>query len=161
MTKNSPDQWTIPFWLYIVPDKCIHFCVLAALKLLVGTSQHVFLHFFYKTVCYMVKIVKISSSSFKKNFHHQKALKKLHIRHYYDYLGFSNSCGIFVHFRTSAQEICAIFALFSHLKVEKLSNWLKNQDNHNNVLHVVFYELSDDASYYFNKRKWNYPIRTL
>ena len=30
----------------------------------------------------------------KNNFHDQKAGKKLYIRHYNDYLGFSNSCGV-------------------------------------------------------------------
>ena len=52
MTENSPHQGTIHFWLYIVPLDLIDFSVLAALKLLVGTSQHVFLHFFYKTVIF-------------------------------------------------------------------------------------------------------------
>ena len=54
-----------------------------------------------------------------------------------------------VYFYTSAQVFCAILAFFRSLNDQKLENRLKNRGDHLNVLYLVFYELSADASYFF------------
>ena len=53
------------------------------------------------------------------------------------------------YFYTSAQVFCAILAFFRRLKDQYLENRLKNRGGHLNVLYLIFYELSVDASYFF------------
>ena len=49
--KNPPHRGTIPFWLYIVPTDLVSvFLHVGNLQILIKTCQHVFLHFFYKTL---------------------------------------------------------------------------------------------------------------
>ena len=54
-------------------------------------------------------------------------------------------------FQTSAQEISAILG---HFLIEAAINQkrFENQGNHNDVLNVVSYKLSDDTSYFPNER---------
>ena len=66
------------------------FRMLFSLFFLVSFDQHVFLHFYYKTII-LPKIEKFQVRSFEKNLYHQKAYEKQHIRHYYGYPGFSCS----------------------------------------------------------------------
>ena len=54
----------------------------------------------------------------------------------------------FLIFQTSAQEIYGILTLFPILKQQYLKNRLKKQSKRNNVLYVVFYELSDHKIYF-------------
>ena len=89
----------------------MYFCVLAALKLLVGPSQHVFLHFCYETVI-VVKLVEISIRLLKNSFHHQKAREILYVRHYYDYPSFSNSCGVMSVWKRIFELVARKFAPF-------------------------------------------------
>ena len=64
--------------------------MLAALKFLVGSCQHVFLRYYYKN-CITVKKGDVSSSILEKNnLHQQKARKKLNIRHLNGHLDFSS-----------------------------------------------------------------------
>ena len=60
--------------------------MLATLKFLVGSCQHVFRRYYHKTVLLLKKVVFT-----KNNLHHQKAHKKLHIRHLNGHLNFSSS----------------------------------------------------------------------
>jgi hypothetical protein len=43
-------------------------------------------------------------------------------------------------------------------KRSQLNKSLKNQGNYNNVLYVICYEVSDDISYFSNKRTWNFTF---
>ena len=62
--------------------------MLAGLIFLVSFGQRVFLQFYYKTIM-LLKLANLQVY-LKNNFYHQKFHKKLHIRHYYGYPGFSS-----------------------------------------------------------------------
>ena len=63
--------------------------MLAALKFLVGSCQHVFLRCYYKTVLLSKKVI-FQVQFRKNNLHQQKARKKLNIRHLNGHLDFSS-----------------------------------------------------------------------
>ena len=64
--------------------------MLATLKFLVGSCQHAFLRYYYKTVL-LSKKGDISSSIHKQiKVHKEKARKELNIRHLSGHLDFSN-----------------------------------------------------------------------
>ena len=89
------------------------------LKFLVGSCQHVFRRYYYKTVL-LSKKVCLKFNFRKNNLHHQKARKKT------KYKTFKWSPQFFqflvsyerlkAYFYTSAQGFCAILALFRSLK---------------------------------------------
>ena len=63
--------------------------MLAALKFLVGSCQHVFLRYYHKTV--LLSKRRYFKFNFRKNnLHQQKARKKLNIRHLNGHLDFSS-----------------------------------------------------------------------
>ena len=65
--------------------------MLDALNFLVGSCQHVFLRYYYKTVLLSEKVVFQVQLYFRKNnLHQQKARKKLNIRHLNGHLYFSS-----------------------------------------------------------------------
>ena len=65
--------------------------MLAALKFLVGSCQHVFLRYYYKTVLLSKKVIQYFKFNFRKNnLHQQKAREKLNIGHLNGHLDFSS-----------------------------------------------------------------------
>ena len=64
--------------------------MLAALKFLVGSCQYVFRQYYYKTVLLSEKVIFQVQFKNWNDLHHQKADKKLNIRHLNGHLDFSN-----------------------------------------------------------------------
>ena len=67
-----------------------YICMSAALKFLVGSCQHVFRKYYYKTVL-LSKRLYFKFNFRKNNLDHQKARKKLHLKHLNGHLKFSRS----------------------------------------------------------------------
>ena len=63
--------------------------MLAGLIFLVSFGQQVFLQFYHKIII-LLKLANLQVRLFEKELYHQKVHKKLHIRHYYGYPGFSS-----------------------------------------------------------------------
>lgn len=119
MTENSLYRGTISF----VPLDLIsvYFCILAAFKLIVGTTQHAFLHFRIKS--YIVKIVEILSSSINyKIAPPSESSWKMYVGHYFSYFGFQIHLELWGLIWKRIFELLprkfASFCLFSYLKRE-------------------------------------------
>ena len=64
--KNLPHRGTISFWLYIVATDLVSvFLDVGNLQITYKTCQHVFLHFFYRTLIWL-KLVKFHFRLLKK-----------------------------------------------------------------------------------------------